>query len=228
MVPLCILFAHHRNDAVTRHHLEILRENNSDPIIPICHSPCDPVAGAVDVSRFSKRFAADHPWMRGDAMLYLWFRHSRTVEAERYAYIEWDTLATMPLPEYYQEVWNADAAGSHIKTPQTTPEWEWFRLHGPRLPDRLKPSAVGIAPLNAVLLSRRALKSVCDSQIPKNVFSELRLGSLLRFNGVTPIAFVEAKASTNDWQRGSAEITKSSGVFHPVKVPHVSLPYGSK
>lgn len=217
MVPLCILFAHHRNDAVTRRHLEILRENNPDPIIPVCHSPADPVEGAVDVSRFSKRFAGDHPWMRGDAMLYLWFRHSRTVEAKRYAYIEWDTLATMPLREYYREVWDADAAGSQIKTPQTTPGWEWFKLHRQRLPERLKRFAMGIAPLNAVLLSRQALKAVCNSQIPKNVFSELRLGSMLRFTGITAIQFVEAKASTNNWHRDLSVLTEGIGVFHPIK-----------
>lgn len=217
MVPLCILFAHHRNDAVTRHHLEILRQNNPDPIIPVCHSPCDPVEGAVDVSRFSKRFAGDHPWMRGDALLYLWFRHSRTVEAERYAYIEWDTLATMPLREYYQEVWDGDAAGSQIKTPQTTPEWEWFKLHGPRLPERLKPFAMGIAPLNAVLLSRRALKSVCDSQIPRNVFSELRLGSLLSFNGIESKTFDSTKAARNKWTSITVIPHGQLGLYHPVK-----------
>ena len=217
MVPLCILFAHHRNDAVTRHHLEILRQNNPDPIIPVCHGPADPVEGAVDVSRFSKRFACDHPWMRGDAMLYLWFRHSRTVEAERYAYIEWDTLATMPLREYYQEVWDADAAGSQIKTPQTTPEWEWFKLHGPRLPERLKHFAMGIAPLNGVLLSRRSLKAVCNSQVPKNVFSELRLGSLLRFNRISVSPFEATKATLNCWQPVPMPLFAKCGLFHPVK-----------
>jgi hypothetical protein len=33
----------------------------------------------------------------------------------RYIFLEWDTLATMPVREFYDEVWNEDAVGSTVK-----------------------------------------------------------------------------------------------------------------
>jgi len=217
MVPLCILFAHHNNDAVTRHHLDLLRANNPYPVIPLCNAAAEHVEDAVDVSKFSNRFAAEDRWQSSDVMIYLWFRHHRTVEAERYAYVEWDALATQPLRDYYDELWDADVAAPRIKTPQTSPQWEWFGWHGARLPERLRPFAAGIAPLNGVLLSRRALQAVADSPLPKNVFSELRLGSLLRSNGIALTPFSQQKARNNDWHPNLISVSNEPGFYHPVK-----------
>lgn len=216
-IPLCILFAHHRNDAVTRHHLQILQANNRYPIVPLCNGITEPVAGAVDVSPFAAEFAGENKWSGSDGTVYTWFRHFRTVDAERYAIIEWDTLATMPLAEYYREVWDADAAACEIKTPASHPQWEWFRMHGGRLPENLRQFAAGLVPFNGTLLSCRALEKVCNMQIPPNINNELRLGTLLRAGGFALRTMPPEKAATNDWRADLIKVGAAPGVYHPVK-----------
>jgi len=218
MVPLCILFAHHRNDSVTRHHLEILKNNNPNvPIVLLCNGAEEALEGAVDVAMLSPDFRDENKWLGSDAMLYLWFRHCRNVEAERYAIIEWDALATMPLHDYYTEVWDADAAASQVKTLQTTPQWDWFGLHGARLPERLKPHAAGLVPFNGILLSHRALEQICRMEIPRQINNELRLGTLLASSGILLTAFPFEKAAGNDWREDLITIRPTPGLYHPVK-----------
>ncbi len=218
MVPLCIFFAHHRNDPVTRHHLDILRRHNpADPIIPICKGASEPVEGALDVAKLSSDFTDEDKWLGSDTMLYLWFRHCRNVEAERYAVIEWDALATLPLREYYAEVWGADAAACQIKTPETTPHWDWFRLHGSRLPGHLRSYAAGLVPFNGTFLSRRAMERISTMEIPPNLSNELRLATLVKASGFSLYQLAEHKAANNKWRADLITIRGTPGVYHPVK-----------
>jgi len=215
---LCILFAHHRNDAVTRHHLRILQQHNpTDPIVLLCNESVDPLSGAIDVAQLSDEFAGENKWLGSDAMLYLWFRHCRNIEAERYAIIEWDTLATMPLRDYYRDVWDADAAGSELKTPQNTPDWEWFSECGSRLPEALRPHMTGLVPFNGILLSHRTLDRICNQEIPKHINNELRLGTLLSACGFQMRTIDRTTSSTNRWRADQITVTGKPGLYHPVK-----------
>ena len=195
----------------------MLRANNAYPIVPLCNGTAESIADAVDVSPFAAEFAGENKWWGSDATIYCWFRHCRSVEAERYAVIEWDTLATMPLEEYYAEVWDADAAAAEIKTPASDPNWEWFRLHGGRLPQDLRPFAAGLVPFNGTLLSHRAMEKVCGMQIPHNINNELRLGTLLRAGGFALRTMPPAKAATNNWRADLITVGDTPGVYHPVK-----------
>lgn len=215
---LCILFAHHRSDAVTRHHLHVLQQHNPhDPVVLLCNGSIDPLAGAIDVSQLSDEFAGENKWLGSDVMLYLWFRHCRNIEAERYAIIEWDTLATMPLREYYRDVWDADAAGCGLKTPQHSPTWEWFVAHGSRLPEPLRTHMVGLVPFNGILLSHRALEQICQQEIPRHINNELRLGTLLSTCGFQLKTIGPAAASNNQWRADQIKISGRPGLYHPVK-----------
>lgn len=217
MEPLCILFAHHRNDPVTREHVEVLRRHNPFPIVPISNAAIHHLPGAIDVADASSEFSDEDPWEACDTMIYRWFRHARSVEAERYTYIEWDTLATMPLREYFADVWDADAAGAQVKTPRSHPYWEWFRRDLGKLPEPMRPHATAVVPVNGVLLSRRALEAVCRCQIPSSIFCELRLGTLLRSCGVAPIEMPAHLAQSNGWRTDLTAVSASPGVYHPVK-----------
>jgi hypothetical protein len=88
----------------------------------------------------------------------------------------------MPIREYYREVWDADAAATAVHTPQSYAVWPWFK----ELPDELRPFAMGLSPLNGVMLSHRALAAVCAGPLPPNVFCECRLGTALKAAGFQP------------------------------------------
>lgn len=219
MEPLCVLFAHHRDDPVTREHLEILRRLNPFPIVPVCNGSLRRLEDARDISKLSGDFSAEDPWSGCDAFLYEWFRHARTVEAERYMYVEWDALATMPLAEYCAAVWDCDAVAARVKTLQSHPYWDWFRRELGTLPEDLRPHAAGVVPLNGLLLSRRALEAVCRSRIPQGVFCELRMGTLLRACGFTLTAMPPDLGADNEWRDNLIALSSRPGLYHPVKTP---------
>lgn len=216
MLEYVILFAHYDASAVTRRHLEILGSVNPCPIIPVCSGGSSRVADAVDVSQLDNRWADEDPWRAADTLIYRWFAR-RPFDARRYIFLEWDTLATLPVREYYREVWDADAAASAVYTPRTYAGWPWFR----ELPAELRPYATGLSPLNGVMLSHRALSAVCAGPLPGNVFCECRLGTAVRRAGFEPVALPPAKAATNGFRRSHIVLNpRVPGLYHPVK--HVS------
>ena len=210
MTEACILFAHHANDPVTRFNLEQLRRHNQFPIIPLRNQSDEGVEGSI------RPPYDEPPWHGTDGLIYSWFRE-RTVDAERYIFIEWDCLMTMPVREYYMEVWESHAAACQIFTPLGNPHWIWFRELD-ALPSKLRASAVGIAPLNGVLLSREALTAVTSALIPPNVFSELRLGTLLKTMNIRVDTIPAAKASTNSFKPFLTHYDPTRpGLYHPIK-----------
>ena len=69
--------------------------------------------------------------------------------------LEWDTLATMPVKEFFGELWDRDVVGTSVKLHETHPEWQWFREQMHLLPPPLRQHAAGIVPFNGLLLSHR-------------------------------------------------------------------------
>ncbi len=149
-------------------------------------------------------------------MLYRWFRHGG-LRARRYIYLEWDALTTAPVRDFYAEVWDRDAAGSTAVLVERDPGWYWFR-QADRLPPHLRPKAGGIVPLNGVLLSHRALAAVAGGEIPPGVFSELRLGTLLRHAGFEMGELPGPKRAMNSFDRGLVAFDAGRpGIYHPIK-----------
>jgi len=85
----CIIFAHHRNDDVTNRHFELLRQNNSFPVVPIhAHQP-DHLPNAIDVARPDDRFTDEtDAWRYADNLIYRFFEQGH-VQAKRYLFFEW-------------------------------------------------------------------------------------------------------------------------------------------
>lgn len=216
MLECCILFVHYRNDPTTQAHLELLRRLNPYPVVAVCNAAPEHVDGALDVAGLTTRWSDEHPWGGADTVLYRWFLHGG-VRAERYVLLEWDTLATMPVREFYDEVWDADAAGAVVKRIERDPDWFWFHQLG-RLPEPLRPYAGGLLPLNGTLLSHRALAAVAAGPIPSDVFCELRLGTLLRSCGFPLTELPEPKRRMNSYDsRLIAFDATLPGIYHPVK-----------
>ncbi len=125
MLECCILFVHYRDDPTTRTYLDLLRRLNPYPVVALCNAAKEHVDGVLDVARLTTRWVGEHPWSGADTILYRWFLHGG-LQAERYVFLEWDTLATMPVREFYDEVWDADAADAVAKRIEDDPDWIWL------------------------------------------------------------------------------------------------------
>ena len=216
MLECCILFLHHQDDPTTRAHLELLRRLNPYPVVALCNAASEHVADALDVAMLSRRWGDEDRWSGADTVLYRWFLHGG-LRAERYLFLEWDTLATMPIREFYDEVWDADAAGSVAKRIEDHPDWIWF-IQVEQLPEPLRRYAGGLVPLNGTLLSHRALEAVASGSIPDKILSELRLGTLLRSQGFALTELPEPKRRMNLYDRRLITFdAHKPGIYHPIK-----------
>ena len=99
-----------------------------------------------------------------------WFLHGG-IRARRYLMLEWDTLATMPVKEFYEELWDGDAVATSVKLIETHPRWQWFRQQLHLLPPHLRQHAAGVVPFNGLLLSHRALAAVVEAEIRLRISS---------------------------------------------------------
>jgi hypothetical protein len=187
--------------------LDILRRVNSFPVIPISGTPTS-IKESVYISE------SFQSWRDGDLIIYSWFP-LRPFDAHRYIYIEWDCLATCPLIEYFGDLWNADAVGG-LQTFGKDKDWYWWNEIG-QLPESLRLYATGIAPLNCILLSHKALSAICARSIPKNVFSELRIATLLTACGIT-IKSMNERSADNSWHPSLISVDRTrASIYHPVK-----------
>ena len=215
-----ILFLHYRNDDLTRHHLSLIRTLNPEhPVIPIHHGVADPVAGSIDVGT-DPQFACERrggrdAWKFCDAKIYQWWRRNPGV-ARRIVALESDTLATMPVREFYGDLWNSPAAASVVITPESDPSWIWWPPAEP-IPLDLLSFAGGVGPMSGLLLTDDTLRAVTESpMLPSRVISELRLGTMLRYLGIPVSPFPADR--TMDVQCSYTTVDPSRpSIYHPVK-----------
>lgn len=213
-----VLFVHHMDNKLTRKHFRLLEKHNDFPIVPIC---CDdgqqnrPLKNAVWVP---KTFCSGNNWHNVDWICAEWFRNESKVVADRYIWIDWDCRVDVPLENWYgKETWNQDFVASHILKPPCP--WYWFDVQIPKLPRALQHFAIGVAPLNGVMLSHTAMSMYADLKLPDGIFSELRLGTVLGSIGINPTPLPSEKASRNLFlEDGKSINVDDSGFSHPVKV----------
>ncbi len=208
-----ILFLHFQDDAVTRHHLRLLRKMNPFLVIPIVRGNLG-VKDAIDVQ--TPETQDFRGWRHPDIHIYNWFKR-REISAERYVCLEWDVFASQPLKEFYGARWDAPVVGMNLHKVESS-DWMWFR-EAPELPPELRPFAMGIEPLSLVLLRHEVLEAICSRPIPPDIFCELRLGTLVRAAGFAAVDFPEARETVRFGpMRNIIDAAPATpGVFHPVK-----------
>jgi hypothetical protein len=206
----CILFMHHRDDELTRRHLRLLRAHNPFPVVPLHCGQREHLPHAVNVG------ALADVWRNSDLGYLNWFRR-RPFDAERYLWLEYDTFASMPVREFYREVWHCDAAGPRVKSPEQNPDWCWFSERG-LLPPSLRSHCGGLSPLSGILLSHRAMTVLAHAAPMPSVFCEFRVGTLLQAAGIRLTALPPERAATVDWTPSSFLFDPATpGIYHPVK-----------
>jgi hypothetical protein len=221
----CILFAYHKVDALTLHHLALLKQHNLHvPIVPLTDDVPDHLDGGVDVKSFPDPWPKTRPWRRCDTMLYRWFLN-RNVQAERYLWLEYDVRCTVRIREAYAEVWDADVAcrdlmlcGRFRNTRQgryLDVEWNWFSEIG-LMHETDRPFAAGLVPLACTLFSHRGLEAITSSVTNRDIYCELRIGTAARKSGLNVVEFPEALRSGIRWDP-HATVPTGDGIFHAVK-----------
>ena len=173
---LCILYLHHRDDAVTRLHMDLLvRSNPFALIVPIVDAPESALPLSVDVSQLPTPWNTTNKWRSCDTMIYRWFAH-RTCDAKRYVVLEYDCWCDVDLVEFYAEYADADVVTSHYDVGDKP--WAWF-VERDRLGPEDRPFAAGVSPIAGTMFTHAALEQVCAMASREDVYCELRLGTAI-------------------------------------------------
>lgn len=211
-----VLFVHHNNDATTRKHYELLVEHNDFPIVPLFCRDGRPGKAMPEAITLASSFSKGSNWHNVDWICRDWFLSCDRIDAQRYIWLDWDCLANEPLADWYGDCWSKDFVVSQIK--RLDSKWGWFRRRKGQLPNGLASHRIGIAPLNGVLLSRRAMRAFCESDLPDGVISEMRLPTMLAAKGIHATEMPREKAKTNRYlPRNQSIAIHGTGLFHPVK-----------
>jgi hypothetical protein len=221
MPDLGIFFAHFTMNEATRVNLESFRRWHPDgPVIPVTASD-ETFEGGYFAKDF-KLWDPDHAWYNADYPLYHAYL-SCPVKCQRWFFVEWDCHCNMPVREYFRHVWDFDFVAPSIRLPYREPEWAWFKeFH--LLPEKFRPFAMGVVPLNGIMVSDRALAKIIPVVLQERlaVQCELRIATVGNFVGHPPVA--NPLGNTMTWSNNHPQIIHSDGtlppgIWHPVKVP---------
>lgn len=213
---LCVLFLHHRDDAVTRHHYELLCAHNPDAwIVPLVDAPRGALPGAVDVRDVPSPWDVTDKWRSCDAIIYRWFL-SRPRDAERYLVLEWDCRVDVELLAYYRPWLDADVVAARVDDPLRDPGQLWFKDLVRLGPDD-RPHAAVVKPIAGTLFTHAALTAVTALAAPGDVYCELRLGTAIRRAGLRLRTLDGAALRRVDTTEYPWPIVRP-GFYHAIKV----------
>ncbi|MFO0744570.1 MAG: hypothetical protein U1F43_02715 [Myxococcota bacterium] len=212
---LCVLFLHHKDDALTRLHFDLLRRSNPRAVIvPLCDAPEGRLPGAIDTAALPTPWNTSNKWRSCDTMIYRWFRQ-RDFDAERYVVLEYDCRCDIDLLQHYRALGDVDVVAASYIEPERHPRWYWFR-EAERLSDADRAARAGIVPIAGAAFTHDALARVCDVVTTADVFSELRLGTAVRRAGLRVRTFAGADRRHFGWREYRRPIVRP-GLYHAVK-----------
>lgn len=211
---LCILFLHHRDDELSRFHLNLIREHNpGTPVVSLTF--VDGLQGAIRVGDWA--WPVHDEWFSNEVMVYSWYAR-KNLEAERYVIFDYDTLVLEAVESFYAQVWDSDVACARPVLYENEPDWYWF---GPDFVSAdlkdFRGRLAGMVPASGSFFSDRALSamvSLASDRTFSELFCECRLGTLARIAGfqIEPIRH-DAERFLN-WTEVSPV---GKGIWHPVK-----------
>jgi hypothetical protein len=214
MIPLCILFLHHNENALTRHHYALIKQfHPATPVVPLTFN-----LGLTEAITLSVSFPKeqDRPeWRNVDRLIYKWFMSDVKIEAERYLILEGDALCSMPAIEFYSEVWDKPASGAQIRTLKTNPKL-WV-LREVKHPEIYNGCLQALTPICGIMLSHDALTAIVTlSQDPNYdcLFSEVRIGTLLAVTDYMPALICSLIDQYISWNKRTPI---GPGIWHAVK-----------
>jgi hypothetical protein len=220
MPELGIIFAHFTLNEATRVNLESFRRWHTEgPVLTVTSSDLNFEGGCL-----GKNFPLWEPgkeWYHADYTLYQAYL-TRQVDCRRWFYVEWDCHCNMPVREYLRHVWDFDFAAPSVRLYYREPEWAWFQQMR-FLPEQLRPYAMGVVPLNGIMLSNRALSAIVAAVLKERlpIQSEFRIGTLGHACGFPAVANPLGNSMT--WSNNLPQLGDPNnvqlppGIWHPIK-----------
>jgi hypothetical protein len=218
MEEAIFLFLYHQLDDVTRRHYQRLCQLHPQwQVVPLTYqyAGAEDLPGTVDVAlEWDHGWPVFNPWMDRDKIYLRWFLNPNRPQAVRYVFCEYDLHVNAPAETFYGAAWQADVAAARVVVPQDAPQWHWWQ-QVPWL-EEAAPLRTGLSPLAASLWSHEALTCIARQPRFLRCFAELRLGTLARVAGLTPVEIPNAKA-TIAWRPEQDPSNGGATWFHPVK-----------
>lgn len=229
-MDIAILFTHHNNEAVTVNNFNRIKQFNPNKSI---YS-----VGFKNNNLLENSFIVDDEqeylpknfifgseskrkqWTQADLLMYDFIYHN-DLPHDKYLIIEWDTYCNCSIEEFYGEALDKETFGHTVHNP-VEEDWNWYRDLTQEQKDSL-PFFGGYTPTSGLLISKTILTKINQLILgsPRkydNMFSELRLGSLIRIAGYSLDTPFENSENFMNWNDGKIIFDKTkNGYYHPVK-----------
>ena len=135
-----------------------------------------------------------------------------------YFIIEWDTFCNCSLEEYYGNKLYLNNFGHIIRTDDSLLNWYWYE----QLTNEQKTisNIAGLTPTSCLLFNNKVLSTIVNrvTSEPRkydNMFSELRLGTLVQQSG---FKLNQIGGDTVSWHKNLINFDKNKiGYYHPIK-----------
>lgn len=225
---ICILFLHYQNDDITIKHYELLKKYNpTKNIYPIGFENHNLIGGSHVVSKselypkndiINKNCKKEY-WNEADLLIYDFYLKYPNLPT--YLVIEWDTYCNCSLEQFYGSALKMNYFSHCIVRKENLKNWFWYN----ELSDfqKLIPDIGGMGPTSGLFFTKSVLSSMVDLVInnPRqydNMFSELRLGTLLQQSGyILTKPFFNSESYIN-WNIDSITFDPlKPGYYHPIK-----------
>jgi len=223
---ICILFLHHNTTDVTINNFNLISKYNpTKNIYPVGFAGND----LIDRSHIVKRSKDIWPsneflykkiknkpldWCEVDILIYDFFIHYPRLPI--YFVLEWDTYCNCSLEEFYGNNLKLSNFANRIVTNEKLDDWVWYQHLSN---DQKKINNIGgMYPTTCMMFSNKLLTSMVNNvrltpRIYDNMFSELRLGTLVQHSGYTLNEICDENISYSEYEGDLNKI----GYYHSVK-----------
>jgi hypothetical protein len=222
----CIIFLHHNKSDVTIHNLNLIKKHNpTKNIYTVGFEGNDLIEGSHIVKNSKDLYPSNDllfnqmdyktiEWYEADILIYDFFKSHSNLPV--YFIIEWDTYCNCSLEEFYGDKLKLSNFSNSNLLGEKLERWTWYK----QLTDKQKTmdNLAGMNPTTCMLFTNKLLSSMVNkvTSNPRkydNMFSELRLGTLVQQSGYTLNEISEEKISCVEHD---INIDKR-GYYHPVK-----------
>ncbi len=225
---ICILFLHYSVNDVTIQNYELLKKYNpTKNIYPVGFENHNLISGSHIVSKkdlYPKNNILNENkkieyWSEADLLIYDFYLNYPNLPT--YLVIEWDTYSNCSLETFYSNALNMTHFSHMIYPQEKLNDWYWYTQLSEN--QKLTSNIGGMGPTSGLFFTKSVLSSMVNRmydnpRLYDNMFSEIRLGTLLQQSGYTlQKPFTESDNYIN-WKYENITFDKNvNGYYHPIK-----------
>lgn len=242
-----ILFTHHSQNDITKHHFELVKKHNPNiPVIPVGFEHHQLLEGSHIVRKTSEYPDNDQlntilqtgNSSESDLYIYDFFIHNQDYKS--YIVIEWDTYCNASIEDCYGEAmdkYDTFSALSFTNIPdhpdtvhtqkRYVTEWSWYHyfqlLKSPAEQKKLMPYLGGTYPTSLLFYKHHVLHNMVsyllsDPRLYDNIQNEMRLGTLIQQAGYKIVEYGQHTNQFFEQPHYQTDIANNiKGYYHPIK-----------